>query len=167
MLSCKFPYVGGIRSLAVSVRSVPLYGFAAGSSELVIRNFPAAGIQATYLYLFPTSWHQLVASQLLSTSFQQVTLDRYPARSYQCVTCLSSTTDKRHIPRSCFTPESFQKISNRFILHGFLQIPLDCIHRPHLGSLQMSHQHVCSCARSRLSSMQNFIHSAAAIPCHS
>lgn len=36
--------VGGIRSLAVNVRSVPLYGLAAGSSELVICNFPAAGI---------------------------------------------------------------------------------------------------------------------------
>ena len=44
MLSCKFPYLGGIRSLAVNVRSVPLYGLAAGSSELVICNFPAAGI---------------------------------------------------------------------------------------------------------------------------
>ena len=77
-------------SIAVDVRSVPLDGFAAGSSELVIGNFPAASIQSVYLYLFPISWHQLVASPLLSTGFQ-LTLDGFLTRSYQCVTCLFST----------------------------------------------------------------------------
>ena len=88
MLSRKFHYVGGAYVTHCKCAFLPSDGFAAGSSELVIRNFPAAGIQSAYLCLFPISWHELVASPLLSTSFKQVTLDGSPARSYQDVTCV-------------------------------------------------------------------------------
>ena len=80
-------------SIAVDVQSVPLDGFAAGSSELVIGHFPATCIQSAHLCLFPTSWHQLVAGLFLSTGFRPVTLDGSPARSYQLVTCLFSAAE--------------------------------------------------------------------------
>ena len=152
-----------LRSLDVSVRSGPLDGFAAGSSELVIGNLRAAGIQSVYVYLFPIIWHQLVASPLLSTGFQQVTTDGFLTRSYQCVTCSFSTADWRHTPRSCCTCGSSRMVSNRSLLHALPYILIACIHRPHFSSFQMGHQHVCSCAPSRLGSVHNLIHFAVAI----